>query len=455
MGIEIRLKKVICHEESSERGGNVARRLGSDELLLLVSAYNSAGKSLGTYKFLKTGVDSGNIFNLDEVVLEDYHPAQEITLLVLALELDGPGRSSRIAERIFKSWNRVAKERLLLPEIFGGTRPQITGDDKFIYGVSWIVSAGSAWFADLVQHDLLGLDQFSINVDLLRNAMNGRLPDSVVGVRPVDSRNVTVDTNFTVMASSLYNSRRYKSAEAHSDYSFEFAFRYLPYKASYRKLAGSARDIGIGGPLPFPRASIVGYGIPTYSEVYGWDGKYENNLGCFIGDQIAVDPEGGQWIVHRNREIWRPSGQVAGSARDIAIGANGSVYIIGTDNPSPGNGGIYLLQGSRWLNVGGYGVRVAVDPEGGRWVVNSGGEIWSPDGQKLPGCGRDIGIGYDGSIYVIGCDRVNGGDDGFVYLWNGRDWENVGGYGVALSVDALGRPWVVNSLGEIYAPEEN
>jgi len=454
MGIEIRLKKITCHKESSERGGDVARRLGSDELLLLVSAYNSAGKNLGTYKFLKTGIDSGDVFSSDEVVLDDHHPAQEITLLVLALELDGAGRSSTIADRIFEAWNRVAKERLLLPEIFGGTPPQITGDDKFIYGVSWIVSAGSAWFQDLVQHDLLGIDQFSINVDLLRNAMSGRLPDSVVRVKPVDSRNVTVDTNFTVIASSLYNSRRYKSAEAHSDYSFEFAFRYVPYKASYRKLPGLARDIGIGGPLPFSRVNIVGTDSPTDGVIYGWNGRDWSNLGG-SGVRVALDPEGGRWVVNSRGEIWGPDGQVSGNARDIAIGSNGSVYIIGTDNPSPGDGGIYLLQGSRWLNVGGYGVRVAVDPEGGRWVVNSRGEIWNPDGQKLPGCGRDIGIGYDGSIYIIGCDRVNGRDNGFVYLWNGRDWENVGGYGVALSVDALGRPWIVNSLGEIYAPEED
>lgn len=449
MGIEIRLKKISCHKKSSERGGDVARRRGSDELLLLVSAYNSAGKMLGTYKFLKTGIDSSDIISSDEVVLDGHHPAQEITLLVLALELDGAGRSSIIADRIFAAWNRVARERPLLPEIFGGTRPQITGDDKFIYGASWFVSAGSAWFQDLVQHDLLGIDQFSVNVDLLRNAMNGRLPDSVVGVKPVDSRNVTVDTNFTVMASSLYNFRKYKSAEAHSDYSFEFAFRYVPYKASYRKLPGLARDI-IGGPFPFSRVCIVGTDSPTD----GWNGRDWTNLGGF-GVPVALDPEGGQWVVTSRGDIRGPDGQVSGSARDIAIGSNGSDYIIGTDNPSPGNGGIYLLQGSRWLSVGGYGVRVAIDPEGGRWVVNSRGEIWNPDGHKLPGCGRDIDIGCDGSIYIIVCDRVNSRDDGFVYLCNRRDWENVGGYGVALSVDALGRPWVVNSLGEIYAPEGN
>jgi len=64
-------------------------------------------------------------------------------------------------------------------------------------------------------------------------------------------------------------------------------------------------------------------------------------------------------------------------------------------------------------------VRITYDDVGGiphakghPWVVNSNGNIYSRasgNWQQLPGLAKDIGVGADGSVWVIGMDPEPGG----------------------------------------------
>jgi hypothetical protein len=94
------------------------------------------------------------------------------------------------------------------------------------------------------------------------------------------------------------------------------------------------------------------------------------------------------------------------------------------------DGGLARLDGQRWVPVDGYGVRLSVAPNGEPWVVNSRNEIWqSASGgsfEKLPGEARDIGIGADGTVWIIGTDSG-------IYRWNQNNWDRVEGSGVAIS----------------------
>ena len=65
---------------------------------------------------------------------------------------------------------------------------------------------------------------------------------------------------------------------------------------------------------------------------------------------------------------------VTGLARDVGIGANGAVWIIGT-NKVPGGYDIYRWTGSAWQNIPGGGVRIDVDPQGNPWIVQDAGQI--------------------------------------------------------------------------------
>ena len=64
-----------------------------------------------------------------------------------------------------------------------------------------------------------------------------------------------------------------------------------------------------------------------------------------------------------------------GTARDIAVGANGAVWAVGT-NPVAGGFGIYEWTGDGWLGVPGGAVTIAVAQNGSPWVINSAQHIY-------------------------------------------------------------------------------
>jgi hypothetical protein len=68
--------------------------------------------------------------------------------------------------------------------------------------------------------------------------------------------------------------------------------------------------------------------------------------------------------------------QGPGTLNDIAVGADGSLWGIGT-NPVPGGYGIYRWTGSGWATVAGGAVSITVGPKGMPWVVNSNHHIYA------------------------------------------------------------------------------
>lgn len=109
------------------------------------------------------------------------------------------------------------------------------------------------------------------------------------------------------------------------------------------------------------------------------------------------------------------------------------------------DGNLFRWDGQRWMNADGYGVRVAIGPNGEPWVVNSSNEIFrSVNGnfEKLPGEAKDIGAGGN-QVWIIGTDDN-------VYQWSQNRWDRVQGQGVAIAVDSTGAPWVVSNDGQIY-----
>jgi Peptidase family C25/Tectonin domain len=175
------------------------------------------------------------------------------------------------------------------------------------------------------------------------------------------------------------------------------------------------------------------------------------------GVRIAAAPDGKPWIVNAKREIFRYVGpgweRIGGAARDIAVGARGAVWVIGTNAVGGGDYGVHEFRGSGWASIDGGGVRIAVDPQGNPWIVNALGEIYRRrDGAwlKLPGLASDIGLGADGTAWIIGTNRVGEHNDYGVFVWTGTSWKPVDGGGVQIAVGPNGTPWVVNSKNEIF-----
>ena len=143
-----------------------------------------------------------------------------------------------------------------------------------------------------------------------------------------------------------------------------------------------------------------------------------------------------------------------GAGNDIGVGANGAVWVIGT-NKSGNDFGIWRWNASaaNWDQMPGGALRIDVDPQGVAWVVNSnhaiyrwGGSAW----QMMPGLANDVGIGANGAVWVIGTNPTGGGYG--IYRWNAgkNNWDQMPGGGVRIDVDPQGNAWIVNSEGSIY-----
>ena len=126
-------------------------------------------------------------------------------------------------------------------------------------------------------------------------------------------------------------------------------------------------------------------------------------------------------------------------AADIAAGADGSVWFIGASSS------INRVTATGPVVVGGAADRIALDPNGVAWVVNSNRNIfrWNGTGwQQMPGTATDVGAGGN-KVWIL--DGV-----GTPAFWNGTGWTPVGGTAARISVDQNGIPWVVNAAGNIF-----
>jgi hypothetical protein len=147
--------------------------------------------------------------------------------------------------------------------------------------------------------------------------------------------------------------------------------------------------------------------------------------------RIAVDPSGLPWVVNSAHQIFRWLGsswqQMPGAALDVGIGANGKVWIIDPVIGSPKS-----WDGAVWTAISGNGAQISVDPSGNPWVTNASHQVWrymNNAWQQIPGSAQDIGIGADGTVYVVGMTSLAGGFG--VYHWNAATNSWIADTGVA------------------------
>jgi Tectonin domain len=238
-----------------------------------------------------------------------------------------------------------------------------------------------------------------------------------------------------------------------------------PSGTSWAQLPGLARDIGVGPDSGCTAAVIGTNSLGGGGGVYVWTGaQWVGPVAGGSGARITVSAGGLPRVVNKNNAIYRMLisntgalfwSALPGLGSDIASGADGSLWVIGT-NAVPGGGGVWLYTGSWVQPFGGGGTRIAVDPLGQPWVINSSHQIFchNPSGwQLLPGAGIDVGVGANGEVWVIGTNAVPGGFG--IFRWSGTcaaggSWSLVPGGAVAISVGTDGLPFVVNNQGLIF-----
>ena len=217
--------------------------------------------------------------------------------------------------------------------------------------------------------------------------------------------------------------------------------------AGWIEVGGKAIDIGIG-----KKGSVWMIGNSEVNDqgnkIYVRAGNTWRLVGGLHGVRIDVDPYGNPWVATKTGAIYkRQQGnwvRVPGRASDIGIGANGAVWILGIHRIiAAGDRAIYVLSGNKFSQIGGrFALKIDVDPRGTPYVVSSSRKIsrrafarW----EDLPGKANDIGIGSNGTVWMVG----NNG----TYRWAlGRRWQKLDNSGgLAISVDPAGRAWKISS----------
>jgi hypothetical protein len=145
--------------------------------------------------------------------------------------------------------------------------------------------------------------------------------------------------------------------------------------------------------------------------------------------------------------------QVSGFAQDIAAGADGTVWVVGTDGSAVRESRMHKQTGVDASHMPGSAVRIAVDPHGDPWIIRSDHSIFRlTDGawQKVPGSASDIGIGADGSVWIIGTAAGTSERGHVICRWNGSGWDQMPGGGVRIAVGPNGNPWIIAGSGALF-----
>ena len=198
------------------------------------------------------------------------------------------------------------------------------------------------------------------------------------------------------------------------------------------------QDISIG-------ANGTTFGIDLNNSIWYWDGsKWESTDG--MGEHIAVDPEGTPWVLADDNTIWYGADiEIPGLLRDIAIGAEGSVFGIGMDNAvwkfNPNS-----LKFDQFSTQ--HGEHIAVAADGTPWIVASDNTVyrldWATGFVEVPGLLLDIAIGADGSVFGIGMENT-------IWRYNGESFDLFSDFkATAITFSPTGVLWAVGLSGTPY-----
>lgn len=91
---------------------------------------------------------------------------------------------------------------------------------------------------------------------------------------------------------------------------------------------------------------------------------------------------------------------------------------------------ILRFENGSWKNMPGAGHKIAVDSEGNAWVVTGRNSIfkWNPTTNRwvrVSGQASDIGIGPDGTVYILGVRSRKSGKE--IYRYIAGTWKRVNG----------------------------
>jgi hypothetical protein len=242
-----------------------------------------------------------------------------------------------------------------------------------------------------------------------------------------------------------------------------------PERFNFEQLPGTATHISMDGD-----GSILAIGTKAVGNIGDFGvtalGPEDTAFKPLNGAGVRIAAFGGAFVINANHQVLKSEFPFGGGglvfkpfmntpAREIAFGD--TIWLVGTNVvDTDGNFGIWRFNNIAFEPVaGGAGVRIGVGGQGWPVVVKAKHEILRgvPIGNQfkfiqIPGEAQDVGVGHDGSVWVIGINAVgNGGRDFGISRLNGTDFVPVAGVaGVRIAVTDDGLPMVVDSQHRIF-----
>jgi hypothetical protein len=158
------------------------------------------------------------------------------------------------------------------------------------------------------------------------------------------------------------------------------------------------------------------------------------------------------WGLARDGGLRRYNGRwwetLDAQARDVAVGAGGTVYLVRGDGTlaryDPARGAAAMMDPPQPA------VRVAVGTRDLPWALAESGAVFRFDGlawQRVAGAGRALAARED-AIFMLTPEG----------LLQRRDetrgaWSSIAARGRAIAVDAMGRPWIATESGQIFSSD--
>ena len=125
--------------------------------------------------------------------------------------------------------------------------------------------------------------------------------------------------------------------------------------------------------------------------------------------KLAVGPDGKVWAVNNKKKLYK-SGKngkwifIADEIRDVAVGTDGSVFVLGGKKIKNGWSVKKYVRKDQWLTFPGRVRRIAVDPVGWPWVISSRLNVYGWNGlswTNYKGPAKEIAVGGDGSVFIL------------------------------------------------------
>lgn len=148
----------------------------------------------------------------------------------------------------------------------------------------------------------------------------------------------------------------------------------------------------------------------------------------------------------------------ANTAKDVAVSKTGAVWIVST-TCTGGDCAIRKWNGSSWdTATGDGGYRIVLDPSSIPWMIKSNGNIYKRSGAsattgswtQVAGCAKDIAIGDNGQVWILGCESAFGGYSIKRRNASTSSWETADGVAVRIAVNWNGVPAVLSPNSNIY-----